>query len=162
MMQEEINKVARKRRIQAEAMANLGEGKRYDDIEAMKTDDMQSEEMDIFERAKTFEELQKRFKKHRNEKGHLKGNDLRYNIYMNKMNKLLRKDLGLDVESYKDYVHNLAMFAKYNNDYEILAEDELTSVPGTANSMLSSQGRLGGIDSYKETSESLQRTKKKQ
>lgn len=30
-------------------------------------------------------------------------------------------ELGLDVEGYKDYVNNVKMFAKYNNDYEILA-----------------------------------------
>lgn len=33
------------------------------------------------------------------------------------MSKLMRKDLGLDVEAYKDYVHNLKMFAEYNTDY---------------------------------------------
>lgn len=38
-------------------MANLGEGKYEQDIELVKTDDMESEEMDIFERVKTFEEL---------------------------------------------------------------------------------------------------------
>lgn len=78
---------------------------------------MPSEDIDIFDRVKTFEELQKRFAKHRIEKGHLKGNDLRYNIYLSKMTKLMRKDLGLDVEAYKDYVHNLKLFAQYNTDY---------------------------------------------
>ena len=34
-------------------------------------------------------------------------------------------DLGLDVEGYKDYVHNLKMFAKYNEDYQIFANDQL-------------------------------------
>lgn len=29
----------------------------------------------------------------------------------------MRKDLGLDVEAYKDYVHNLKQFANYNKDY---------------------------------------------
>lgn len=29
----------------------------------------------------------------------------------------MRKDLGLDVEAYKDYVNNLKMFAEYNTDY---------------------------------------------
>ena len=128
----------------------------------MNTDDMHSEEMDIFERVKTFEELQKRFQKHRISKGHLKGNDLRYNIYMTKMSKLVRKDLGLDVEAYKDYVNNIKMFAQYNNDYEILANDELNSLQGTAGGHLSSSGRLGGINSYKETSESLEQELKKQ
>ena len=145
----EMNRVERKRRIQAEAMANLGTGNHEQDIELVKTDDMESEEMDIFERVKTFEELQRRFQKHRKEKGHLRGNDLRYNIYLKKMNKLTRKDLGLDVEAYKDYVNNLKAFAKYNQDYEILAEDELTSLKGTAN------GPLGKAPEFTETEESL-------
>jgi len=41
----------------------------------------------------------------------LRGNDLRYNVYLKKMNKLTRKDLGLDVEAYKDYCNNLKIFA---------------------------------------------------
>jgi hypothetical protein len=45
--------------------------------------------------------------KHRKETAHLRGNDLRFNIYMRKLNKLTRNDLGLDVEAYKDYVNNL-------------------------------------------------------
>lgn len=31
------------------------------------------------------------------------------------MNKLTRQDLGLDFESYKDYINNLAEFAKYKD-----------------------------------------------
>jgi len=102
-------------------MANFGEGKYAQDIELVKTDDIESEEADIFERVKKFEELQKRFDKHRKEKRQLRGNDLRYNVYLRKMNKLTRMDLGLDVEAYKDYVNNLKVFAKFNKDYEILA-----------------------------------------
>jgi hypothetical protein len=51
--------------------------------------------------------LLKRIEKHRKENHHLRGNDLRYNIYMRKMNKLTRMDLGLDIEAYKDYINNL-------------------------------------------------------
>ena len=153
MLTSEINRVERKRRIQAEAMANFGEGMHEKDIELIKTDDMESEEMDIFERVKTFEELQKRFKKHQKEKGHLRGNDLRYNIYLKKMHKLTRRDLGLDVEGYKDYVNNLKMFAKYNNDYEILAEDELNSLKGVSN------GPLADKLEFLETEESLMQKK---
>lgn len=40
------------------------------------------------------------------------------------MNKLVRKDIGLDVETYKNYVNNVKLFAKFNRDYEILARDE--------------------------------------
>jgi len=61
----------------------------------------------------------------------LKGNDLRYNVYLNKIHKLTRMDLGLDVEGYKDYVHNLKMFAKYNEDYQIFANDQLYPERGT-------------------------------
>lgn len=67
LLQEEFNVVERQRRVQAEAMANLGEGKYQQDIELIKTDDIESEEIDIFERVKKFDELQRRLDKHRNE-----------------------------------------------------------------------------------------------
>jgi len=41
----------------------------------------------------------------------LKGNDLRSNIWLKKMEKLARGDLGLDLAGYKDYVNNLKEFA---------------------------------------------------
>lgn len=56
-LQNEINLIERRRRIAAEAMANLGEGAQDIDVELVKTDDLNSEEPDIFERVKTFEEL---------------------------------------------------------------------------------------------------------
>jgi hypothetical protein len=59
MMQEQINVVERQRRIQAEAMASLGEGQQ--DLELIKTDDIESEEADIFQRVEKFNELNKRF-----------------------------------------------------------------------------------------------------
>ena len=99
--------------MQAEALANLGTGKEQE-LEKMKTDDMESEEGDIFERVNKFNELQKRLDQHRKEQRMLKGNDLRYNVYLKKMNKLMRMDIGLDVEAYKDYCNNLKVFAKYN------------------------------------------------
>jgi hypothetical protein len=80
----------------------------------IKTDDISSEEADIFTRVEKFKELSKRFEKHREEQWQLKGNDLRYNVYMNKIKKLARLDLGLDLEGYKDYVNNLKEFAKFN------------------------------------------------
>ena len=112
-------------------MANIGEGKYQEDLEVIKTDDIASEEVDIFERVKKFEELQKRFDKHRDETRNLRGNDLRYNIYIKKMQKLIRMDIGLDVEMYKDYVNNLKIFAQYNKDYEVLADDNM-SLPSSA------------------------------
>lgn len=42
-------------------------------------------------------------------------------------------DLGLDVEGYKDYVHNLKAFANYNEDYQIFANDQLYPELGTNN-----------------------------
>lgn len=57
MLQEQMNIVERKRRVQAEAIAKLGEGNDNEDIELIKTDDIESEEADIFERVKKFEEL---------------------------------------------------------------------------------------------------------
>lgn len=56
-LQNEINLIERRRRVAAEAMANLGEGAQDIDVELVKTDDLNSEEPDIFERVKTFEEL---------------------------------------------------------------------------------------------------------
>jgi len=56
-LQNEINLIERRRRVAAEAMANLGEGAQDIDVELLKTDDLNSEEPDIFERVKTFEEL---------------------------------------------------------------------------------------------------------
>lgn len=41
------------------------------------------------------------------------------------MAKLSRNDLGLDVLGYKDYVHNLKMFAHINEDMQILARDNM-------------------------------------
>lgn len=60
----------------------------------------------------------------------MRGNELRYNIYLKKMNKLCRMDLGLDVEGYKDYVNNLKIFAKQNEDCQILAMDNINSFKG--------------------------------
>ena len=109
-LQEHMMQVEKKRRIQAEALANLGEhaaGQAAQNLEEAKTEEIESEEVDIFERKQKFDELLKRIEKHRKEKAHLRGNDLRYNVYMRKLNKLTRMDLGLDIESYKDYVNNL-------------------------------------------------------
>lgn len=50
------------------------------------------------------------------------------------MQKLTRMDLGLDLEGYKDYVNNLKEFAKYNKEWEILAEDNAAPHYGTMNS----------------------------
>jgi hypothetical protein len=83
---------------------------------------MESDEADIFERKRKFEKLLKRFEKHRADNALvLKGNDLRYNVYLKKLNKYARKDLGLDIAGYKDYVNNLKEFASVNDDMGIFA-----------------------------------------
>ena len=50
MLQEQMNIVERQRRIQAEAMDGLGKN----DMELIKTDDIESEEADIFQRVEKF------------------------------------------------------------------------------------------------------------
>lgn len=96
-------------------------------LEEVNTEEIESEEVDIFERKNKFDEVLRRMEHHRKQNAHLRGNDLRYNVYMRKLNKLTRKDLGLDLEAYKDYVNNLKQFAHVNNDFEIFARDNLAS-----------------------------------
>ena len=50
------------------------------------------------------------------------------------MEKLTRMDLGLDLEGYKDYVNNLKEFAKFDKDWEILAQDNVVPHYGTKQS----------------------------
>lgn len=60
-LQGEMNRVARERLIQAEAMAAFGESaESRHDVEVLKTDDIESEEADAFKRVEKFNELQKR------------------------------------------------------------------------------------------------------
>jgi len=72
--------IERKKRIQNEAMENLGEHGAIPVIEEAKTTEIESEEVDIFERKRKFEEISKRMEKHRKENATLRGNDLRYNV----------------------------------------------------------------------------------
>lgn len=99
-------------------MQNLG-NKNFNEQEGglsdLQTSEIESEEANVFERKKNFEELVKRFEKNREQNRTLSGNDLKYNVYLKKMNKLTRQDLGLDFESYKDYLNNLSEFAKYKD-----------------------------------------------
>jgi hypothetical protein len=120
-----MTSLARRERLQQEAMASLGTDAAVPALEEVKTEEIESEEADAFERKTKFEELLRRIEKHRQEKAHLRGNDLRYNIYMRKLQKLTRKDLGLDVEAYKDFVNNLKQFAHLNKDFEVFARDAL-------------------------------------
>jgi hypothetical protein len=53
------------------------------------------------------------------------------------MEKLTRMEHGLDLEGYKDYVNNLKEFAKFNKDWEILAQDNAIPHYGTMQSAYS-------------------------
>jgi hypothetical protein len=128
MLQEQMNIVERKRRLTDEALsgahAPLVPHEAATEEVGNETDGENSEEVDIFERKSRFERLQRKYAALRKEKGLLlKGNDLRSNIYLRKMEKLARQDLGLDIVGYKDYVHNIKRFAQYNTDLNILADD---------------------------------------
>lgn len=121
-----MNIQERRKLLQREALGSLGEqGSQIPTLEEIRTTDIESEEADIFERKEKFNQLLKRFEKHRQETSYLRGNDLRYNIYMRKLQKLTRMDLGLDVEAYKDYINNLKQFAHVNEDFELYARDQL-------------------------------------
>lgn len=128
-LQEQMNIVERRRRLAAEVLG--GAHAAVTPFEAAvdageETDGLKSEEADIFERKAKFDKLLKKFQDHQNEKGLLlKGNDLRSNIYLRKMQKLARQDLGLDVIGYKDYVNNLRTFAQYNSDLTVLSHDNM-------------------------------------
>jgi hypothetical protein len=45
----------------------------------------------------------------------MKGNDLRYNVYLKKMNKLMRMGTGLDVEAFKDFSNTLEFLKETDN-----------------------------------------------
>ena len=123
-LQEQMNLLQRRENLQLEAQENLGlDGEPLKTLEEAKTTDIESDEADVFERKHKFEELLKRLERHRRETLHLRGNDLRFNIYMRKLQKLTRNHLGLDLEGYKDYVNNLKQFAHVNKDFELLARD---------------------------------------
>lgn len=55
----------------------------------------------------------------------MKGNDLRSNIWLKKMEKLARGDLGLDLLGYKDYINNLKEFANVNSDAAFFAQENM-------------------------------------
>lgn len=81
----------------------------------MNTDEINSDEGDIFSRKKNFDILSKKLDIYNKEKFHLyKGNDLRYNNYIRKIQKLSMKE-SLDIEGYKDYIENLKNLADSKN-----------------------------------------------
>ena len=65
-----MNIVERKRRLQAEALENMGGGageaaSALDELEGDDTDGYESDEADVFERKRKFEKLLQKFNKHR-------------------------------------------------------------------------------------------------
>lgn len=131
-LQEQMNLVERRRMLQREALGAAG-GELKNAASALATDDedtdgMDSDDPDIFERKRKFERILRKMDKHREQtQMALKGNDLRYNIYLKKLKKLSRRDLGLDVLAYKDYVNNLKEFAHLNSDMNFLAAEHLAA-----------------------------------
>jgi hypothetical protein len=73
----------------------------------MNTDDINSDEGEFFDRKRNFEIISRKLDKYMKDKFHLfKGNDLKYNNYVRKIEKLSMKE-SLDVEGYRDYLKNL-------------------------------------------------------
>ena len=82
--------VERKRRLAHESLSNasgpISGAASAIDSDAEDTEDIDSDDPDIFERKRKFEKVLKKFNKHRDEKMMaLKGNDLRYNVYLKKL-----------------------------------------------------------------------------
>lgn len=108
----------RRELLNQEAMANLG-GAIYEDYEDLPTEEIDSEEGDLFLRKKHFEELVRRFDKHRRE-NYAKGNDLKWHTYLNKINRMAKQEMGIDVEGYKDYLNTLEKFKGHLQESELL------------------------------------------
>lgn len=67
----------------------------------MKTEEINSEEDDVFKRKLYFDEISKRLKAHRQKTPYYKGTDLRFNIYLKKLGKMVTSNLGISTEAYK-------------------------------------------------------------
>lgn len=138
-LQEEMNIVERRRRLSGEALQNAHAAiTPFESNVDQDTDGQESDEPDIFERKDKFEKLLRKFEDHRRQKGlQLRGNDLRSNIWLKKMQKLARGGLGLDLLGQKDYINNLKEFASSNSDDAFFALQSLTSeVPSDQRSLM--------------------------
>jgi hypothetical protein len=81
----------------------------------MDTDGINSDEEEFFSRKKNFDIISKKLDIYMTEKFHLfKGNDLKYNNYVRKIQKLSMKQ-SLDLEGYKDYIENLKNISDTKN-----------------------------------------------
>lgn len=102
-------------------------------ISELQTTDIESEERDIFERKKNFDEIQRRFNLHKEASlFNTRGNDYRYNIYLRKMNKLaMHRYGGIDLEGYAEYLNNLNKIANFGPQFNIesLKLGELPKAP---------------------------------
>ena len=130
-LQEQMNIVERRKRLNIEVLANQGgsitKAESAINQQAEDTDGYDSEDPDIFRRAENFKKILKKMDEHRDK--HLltmKGNDLRFNVYLKKLEKLSRKDLGIDLLAYKDYVNNLREFAYINKDMHLFAAESMS------------------------------------
>lgn len=89
------------------------------DIEDAKTTDIDSDDADVFERQIKFDEIKKRFEKHKEYSlDKMRGNDYKFNNYLRKMEKLSKSKYGgLDVAGYKDYLNSLMEFEKIRYNF---------------------------------------------
>jgi hypothetical protein len=72
----------------------------------MDTDKINSDDMDFYNRKRNFELITKKLNKYYDQKYNLfRGNDLRYNNYVRKIQKLSKHE-SLDYEGYKDFYEN--------------------------------------------------------
>lgn len=105
------------------------EGNSYNNLRIgeVATTDIDSDDPDVIERNIKFEELKRRFEKHKKYSlDMLHGNDYRFNNYLRKMHKLAyKKEGGLDVEAYKNYLDNLLEFRKLQNVYRPDLKDNI-------------------------------------
>ena len=139
-----MNIVERRRRLSGEALQNAHAAiTPFESNVDQDTDGQESDEPDIFERKDKFEKLLRKFEDHRKQKGlQLRGNDLRSNIWLKKMQKLARGGLGLDLLGQKDYINNLKEFASSNSDDAFFALQSLTSeVPSDQRSLMALQAK---------------------
>lgn len=90
-------------------------------IKELQTTDIESEEKDVFERKKNFDEIQWRFNLHQEHSlFNTKGNDFRYNVYLRKMKKLAMSWYGgIDLEGYTEYLNNLVKIADFGPRFNI-------------------------------------------
>lgn len=91
----------------------------HQDIETINTTDIDSDDPNIIERNIKFDEIKKRFEKHKEYSlDILRGNDYQFNMYLRKMQKLANSRYGgLDIDGYKSYLNNLMEFKKIKAGY---------------------------------------------